>query len=381
MLLGILHGETSQRAIWRRIAQFGLGPFRPLAITDMAVYQRLARSDATPLQSLFAQVTMALRERLTPLAQHDLAPFASEVVAIDETTWDQLRRHLPLLRQYQRGDDALLPGKLAGVFDVRRQLWQTALPIEQPHQNEKVAIWELLETLSPGMLVLLDRGYFSFRLFDALTERGLYWITPLRQGTSYEVGHILYQAGETLDAVVWLGKYRADQAKYRARLLQFRHGKHLVRYLTNVLDPLLLPLAEVPVLYARRWDFELAVKLVKRELGLHLWWSAKPRVLEQQLWGALVIAQIVQGIRLEIAARAGVDVFDVSLALLVQDGPKIAQAGLDIITQFVEHGRRLEYIRPSRRIAIRAPVIDPSTIAPLPAGFVRERNPRYAGKV
>ena len=82
--------------------------------------------------------------------------------------------------------------------------------------------------------------------------------------------HVFYRDGDTLDALVWLGKHRADRAKHAVRLVQFRHGATLHRYLTNVLSPRRLPLAEVARLYARRWDIEMAVNTVKTDLGLHL---------------------------------------------------------------------------------------------------------------
>ncbi|MBA3414464.1 MAG: hypothetical protein H0U10_04465, partial [Chloroflexia bacterium] len=65
-------------------------------------------------------------------------------------------------------------------------------------------------------------------------------------------------------------------------------------------------------LYARHWDIDLAFTLVKRHLGLHLRWSAMPGVVPQQVWAVLTVAQVVQGLRLEIAAAAGVDPFEVS---------------------------------------------------------------------
>jgi len=49
-------------------------------------------------------------------------------------------------------------------------------------------------------------------------------------------------------------------------------------------------MAEVARLYARRWDVELAFKLVKRRLGLRLLWSAEPNVVLQQVWAVLTVA-------------------------------------------------------------------------------------------
>jgi hypothetical protein len=53
-----------------------------------------------------------------------------------------------------------------------------------------------------------------------------------------------YQQGETLDALIWLGAYRADHEANLVRLVQFRQGSHVCRYLTNVTEPALLSLLD-----------------------------------------------------------------------------------------------------------------------------------------
>lgn len=132
------------------------------------------------------------------------------------------------------------------------------------------------------------------------------------------VRHICYQGDGVLDAVVWLGARRADQARSPVRLLSFWHAGKQYRYLTNVLDPHRLSLADVVRLYVRRWDSELAFRLLKDHLQLHHLWSAKWSVIQVQLWCCLILAQIYHALQVEIAQRAGVEVFDVSVALLVR---------------------------------------------------------------
>ena len=66
---------------------------------------------------------------------------------------------------------------------------------------------------------------------------------------------------------------------------------------------------------------------VKEHLNRHLLWSAKPVVIMQQVWAVLIIAQILQALRLEIAWRAGVDPFEVSIALLVEYAPPVCCRG------------------------------------------------------
>ena len=378
LLLCVLRGFSSQTALWRLLTFHGLWSYPRFAISDEAVYKRLEHGGLEALQGLFERVRQELAARLQPYALSKLAPFASEVVALDETTLDQVARRLPALRKLPKGDRRLLPGELAGLFDLRHQCWRWVRYIPEAQQNEKVVAREMLQGLPRGSLILADLGYFAFPWFDWLTDQGHYWVSRLRAKTSYQVLHVFYQCGDVLDAVIFLGAHRADRAAHAVRLVQFTIGKRTYRYISNVLDPELLSVAEIAALYARRWDIELAIKLVKQHLKLHLLWSAKPVVIQQQIWAALIISQILQALRLEIAGRAKVDPYEVSMALLVEYAPRLAAEGRDPVAVFVEHGRAAHFIRPSRRTEIKAPTIPPEEMHPLPADIVLWRKPRYA---
>jgi hypothetical protein len=377
LLVCVLRGFSSQLALWRLLAVEGLWEYPRLPISDEAVYKRLREAGPTALQWLFASITVLLAERLTPWMATDLAPFAKAVVAIDGTALDPLARRLTDPTQ-SRPVEATVPGKLLGVFDLRRQQWCRLLHRADANENEKVAARDLLDGLAPGTLVLADLGFFSFQWFDDLTDGGFWWISRLRANTSLRVVHTIYEAGDTLDQLVWLGAHRPDRAKHLVRRVQYRHGTTLRSYLTNVLDPEVLSLHEIAVLYARRWDIEMAVQLVKQHLGVRLWWSANLAVVEHQLWATLIIAQVVMALRFEIAGQAGVDLFDVSLPLLVRYLPRYAARGEDPVAAFVRDGRFAKFIRPSRRIVIQTPPIDPSRLIPPPAGMPLRRTPHYA---
>ena len=190
VLVCVLRGMTSQRAIWRLLTARRLWHYPRFALSDQAVYKRLADADTAPLETVFAAVGRLLADRLRPWAARELAPFATEVVAIDETTLDQVARTLPALREVPKGDDALLPGKLAAVFDLRTQLFRWVEYLANPRQNEKVAARDLLAGLTEGALILADLGYFGFKWFDDLTDRGFWWVSRLRVKTSLEVIHV-----------------------------------------------------------------------------------------------------------------------------------------------------------------------------------------------
>ena len=380
MLLCVLHGFTSQLALWRLLTQAGLWFYPRFPVTDEAVYKRLAKAGSQPLERLFAQITNLLSHRLEPYGVSNLASFASAVVALDQTTLDKVARLLPMLRKLPADDSALLPGKLTGLYDIRHQQWRLLRYIEQVHQNEKVSARQMLETLAPGALILCDLGYFGFAWFDYLSSAGHFFVSRLRAKTSYKVIHTFYQVGDCFDGLVFLGAYNSDRAEQAVRLVRFTAATTTYSYITNVLNPATLSIRDIARLYAYRWDIELAFKLIKRELGLHLLWSAKTVVVQQQVWAVLIISQILQALRLEIAGRAGVDVYDVSMPLLVQYAPKLAHDGKDPVALFVERGRVARFIRPSRRTQVKAPTIDVSLITPVPGGTILTRTGRHANR-
>ncbi|MBA3275550.1 MAG: hypothetical protein H0T72_07130 [Chloroflexia bacterium] len=93
----------------------------------------------------------------------------------------------------------------------------------------------------------------------------------------------------------------------------------------------------------------------------------------------LLIAQIASARRSQIAARAGIDLFEVSLSLLLRDLPYLVRDGpVDLIGHLaglpVVNGG---YLRPSRRV--RSVVPDDLAVTPRPPGLVMTRTPRYGG--
>ena len=378
MLVCIVRKTGSQHAVWRLLSQAGLWDFPQVPVTAEAVRIRLERSGPSVMPELFTQVSAALAVPQTGDAT--LAPFASGVYAIDESTLDGVARTLPTLRDVPAGDDRLLPGKLITAFDVRRQQFQTVQTTDLPRQNEKVAARDIVATLPARSLILADLGYFSFPWFDALTDAEYWYVSRLREKTSTTTVHVLAAQGQVRDELVWLGAYRANRAKHLVRRIQVPVGTQVHVYITNVLDPDQLAIAEVVQLYARRWDIEQAFKTIKRDLGLHLLWSAKWEVILTQVWGVLLIAQIAASLRAQIARRAGVDLFDVSLTLLLRDLPYLVRDGDgDVVGRLaalplVKGG----YLRPARRI--RPTVPDDLPITPPPDDLIRTREPRYDGR-
>lgn len=379
VLVGVARGFSSQLDIWRLLAVQGLWHWPHYAVQDDALYKRLKTTSSETLQRLFEQVTALLQQRVSPTRTGlgHLAAFARGVYVLDNMTLDKVSKRLPLLRG-QSG--TVLPGQVAAVFDLRAQLWRTVQFVDEPQANEKVTARNLLPGLEAGSLLLADLGFFAFQWFDDLTNQGYFWVSRLRAKTSYEVIHVFYQRAEVLDALVWLGKYRADRAAHAVRLVQFTRQGRTWGYLTNVLEPTRLPPGDISQLYARRWDIERMFNLVKTYLHLHWLWSSQVNVVQHQVYAVFTVAQIILGLRAEVAELAQAAVEEVSLDLLIRWVPRFAADGQDPIQRLAEVGRLAKIIRPASRTRYALPDPALSDYLPAPADLPLTRTPHSAGK-
>jgi len=378
MLTAILRGFTGFASVWRLITWGGVGSFPIVEMTRDGVRKRLLHASLDSLHDLLARVSQALLPWTSPFQDFTLAPFATTILALDQSTLDAVQRKCQDVCEEAKDSPILLVGKLAALFDLRRQQWVRLLLRDDVFANEKLFVEELFGGIQAGTLILADLGYFSFPWFDWLGDQGCWWISRFRDKTSYTTEHIFFHRGTTIDALIWLGAYRADRCKHLVRLIQFEHGGLCYRYLTNVCDPSLLSMSEVARLYARRWDIELAFKALKGDLGIHLWWSSHPKLVLQQLFCALILAQILHALHLRVAFEVGVDLFDVSLPVLVT---LLALAparlmGEGLLPLLVRKGREQGLIRPSRRYQAVVPALLEVYI-PAPPTLAWTRKPRY----
>jgi hypothetical protein len=135
---------------------------------------------------------------------------------------------------------------------------------------------------------------------------------------------------------------------------------------------------EIAYLSSRRWDIELAFKLLKCQLGLHIWWGACPEMVLIQLWLALILAQLLHARPLHVALQAQVEPVEISMQLLIELLPVVPTDSTPIVERLVQHGRDLALIRPSSRIQILVPEPQPPWPARPAPKKADIRHARYA---
>jgi Transposase DDE domain len=380
LLVGVLHGAHSFQAFWRLLVVEPLGSFPLLSITDEAVRKRLRALAPGACAQLYQRLCDLLPRPPISQSTLPLACFAAEVGSLDESTMEALARSQAELRSLSSEDPQLVAGKLAGLWDVRRQRWLRLQFRADALAGCSLDLEPLLQALPIGSLILEDLGYFGFPWLDQLSQLGYWFVSRLRTNGSYVIRHVFAQdpTCDLLDALIWLGAYRSDQAAYAVRLLQYRYEGKLYRYITNVLDPTLLPLDEVVQLYARRWDIELVFSLLKEQLGLHVFWSAIEELVLLQVWAAIILAQVLASLRFQIAEAAEVDLFDVSLEILIDLLKRLAHSPRPLLGRLVQRGRFWKLIRPHSRHRRDVARVAQEQITPLPADTILIRPARYA---
>jgi hypothetical protein len=144
-----------------------------------------------------------------------------------------------------------------------RKIW-----FEEDSTAHDQTFWEgALGHLEPGVLLLFDLGFVDYARFDHLTQKGVFFVTRVKSNAKITVERVLWEGPRVRDCLVTVGQGKTKCEK-TLRLVAILYQGKWYRYLTNVLDPGVLPTVYVVAVYWQRWRIEEAYLTVKRLLGL-----------------------------------------------------------------------------------------------------------------
>ena len=282
--------------------------------TKGTISQAHSRLGARPVVALFQQVCRPLATERTPGAFR----FGLRLMAIDGTTEDvpdspanarAFGRH-----HSDRGASAF--PQVQGVYlsecgthaVVDAGFWPC-------HTSERVGALRLLRRVGAGMLLLLDRGFYSFELIARARARGAHVLGRVPAGVNLRVRHRLP------DGSYWASIYPADNERRR-------RGDHLLvrvivytltdparpgygethRLVTTLLNAQEAPARDLIGAYHERWEIALTIdeidthqRLVRQPLR-----SRTPVGVIQELYSLLVAHYAVRAIMADAAARVAI---------------------------------------------------------------------------
>jgi Insertion element 4 transposase N-terminal/Transposase DDE domain len=186
----------------------------------------------------------------------------------------------------------------------------------------------LLEAMGPGMLVIADRGFFSFEFWRDCLLTGADLLFRVPAGLKLPVLRALPD-----------GSYLSEVASHKTRSSGFkvpleaagdpRNATHIpvrvieytvspgqaggkpeaFRMVTTISGPDDVTAIELAAAYSERWEYEISLREIETQMlepggGLR---SKSPELLRQELWGLLLAHFAIRSLMAEAAASAGLD--------------------------------------------------------------------------
>jgi hypothetical protein len=288
-----LGSVTEATRVLREEGQLGASPPQ---LTQSAVEQRLRGLPPVLFHNVLLDLLPRLRERWRE-RKRPLAPALAwadrhftAVLALDGSTLDGLLRKVGLLRD---GQGPVLAGRMAALLDLSSQLPRQVWYEEDWHAHDQ-RFWErVLSSLTSGMLLIFDLGFLNYARFDQLTEQGVFFLTRTTTTIATRTERVLRAKEDLRDRLVWVGSGSESCCQHLLRLVEVRYDGTWYRYLTNVVDPKLLPSEYVVALYWQRWRIEDAFAIVKRLLGLAYFWTGSLNGVQTQVWATWIVYAVL----------------------------------------------------------------------------------------
>lgn len=150
---------------------------------------------------------------------------------------------------------------------------------------------------------LMDRGYLNYSKYDDYCERGIRFVSRLKDNAVIEeVEELPIATGSKIirDVKVVLGKGK-KRMKNKLRMIETMDGRGKpVRIITNRFD---LTAEEIGDLYRSRWQIEIFFRWVKQNLKLTRFYGTEEKAVMNQIWACLIAYCLLLLMKLEGATE------------------------------------------------------------------------------
>ncbi len=284
------------------------------APSKSAIFQARQRLGPEPVAALFARVAKPLA---TPaMAGSWLA--GRRLVAIDGTNLD-VADTVENAKFFGRpgvnkGEQAAFPqARIVALAECGTHA-VFAAEIGTYSQSEATLTERLLPRLAPGMLLLADRGFFSYALWRKASGTGADLLWRIRTDAfGPKPTHV-----QDLDDGSWLGLLQRSTGPKSepmpVRVVDYtvddgRGNATSYRLFTTLLDPAEVSAVELAAAYNERWEIELILDELKtHQRGPRTVLRSKsPDLVKQEIWGHLCCHYAIRTLMADAAHHSGHD--------------------------------------------------------------------------
>lgn len=325
--------------VWSLVMGFGAGSTRTVSALRRS-FERVSGVSLVP-SSFYDRFTGDLVELLRLLVAHLLATTAGTLTTLGGTLRhfkdlmladaSVLRLHARLEKLFPacRTNHTKAAAKLHAVMSATGA-GHEAVSVTGERVNErhrlKIGPWVR------DRLLLLDLGYFGYRLFDRIRRNGGFFISRLKTNANPLIvaenrrwhGKAVKLVGKRLQDVLgslerkaidvmvevtfmrrtYAGKPSRATTTFRLVGVLDPETKEYHLYITNV-PPEKLSAEDVALAYRARWEIELLFKAWKTEFRLDELPSQKPEVVEALIYAAIITMLVSRRLHALLRARVG----------------------------------------------------------------------------
>jgi hypothetical protein len=148
-----------------------------------------------------------------------------------------------------------------------------------------------------GSIVVMDRGYIDYGMFQRWTDKGVYFVSRLKSKSLIEIVKDLPVKGGTnvlRDCLIKMTGYRIKKkctATLRMVVVWDERNQKTVTFLTNNLK---LAASTIAAIYRDRWEIELFFKVLKQHLKIKTFVGTSLNAVKVQIWTALITLLLIK---------------------------------------------------------------------------------------
>jgi hypothetical protein len=212
-----------------------------------------------------------------------------------------------------RGQSAFPQARLMGLVECGTHVVTAAAIAPYAHSEQAMAAQLLPTKLEPNMLVLADRNFFGFKLWQIACASGAKLVWRAKAGRKLQVDRVL-DDGSYLSTVFDSEDKRQVRGQ-AVRVVDYMlvdsatPAEDSYRLVTNILEPEQGPALELAALYHERWEIEGVFDEFKTHLRANstVLRSKTPDLVLQEMWGLLMAHFAIRQLMTQAAWPRGLD--------------------------------------------------------------------------
>jgi hypothetical protein len=171
-------------------------------------------------------------------------------------------------------------------------------------KGERICLLSHMERLSPGDVLVLDRGYFSYLILVKAVEKGIHLICRMQSGNVNNAVQAFWDSDKEDELITYIPsiavKYESKKHGYDIELnpVELRLIKYTIDDETYVCCTTLLdkqyPLNEFPAVYHGRWGIEELYKISKEFIDVEDFHGKSERGVRQECYAHMLLINLAR---------------------------------------------------------------------------------------